>query len=79
MITGEAGIGKTALLRAARREAWMRGAAVGGGSCDVDAPPWTAWAEALAELGVPPVAPGEPAAGRALRDRLDRPARRRCC
>lgn len=70
LITGEAGIGKTALLRAARREAWMRGAAVGGGSCDVDAPPWTAWAEALADLGVPPVAPGEPAPGRALLDRL---------
>ena len=70
LITGEAGIGKTALLRAARREAWMRGAAVGGGSCDVDAPPWAAWAEALAELGAAPVAPGEPAPGRALLDRL---------
>jgi len=70
LITGEAGIGKTALLRAARREAWVRGAAVGGGSCDADAPPWSAWADALADLGAAPVAPGEPAPGRALVERL---------
>ncbi|GLZ48429.1 hypothetical protein Acsp06_46140 [Actinomycetospora sp. NBRC 106375] len=70
LVTGEAGIGKTAVLRAARREAWMRGACVGGGTCDADAPPWSAWAEALAELGAAPVHPGEPAPGRALLERF---------
>lgn len=70
LVTGEAGIGKTALLGAARDDAWTRGGTVGGGTCDADTSPWTAWAEALAELEAEPVAPTEPAAGRALRDRL---------
>ncbi|MEJ2887976.1 ATP-binding protein [Actinomycetospora aeridis] len=70
LVTGEAGIGKTALMRAALDEARASGAFVGGGTCDADAPPWTAWAEALAELGVDPVHPGEPAPGRVLRERL---------
>lgn len=70
LVTGEAGVGKTALLRAARREAWTRGAGVGSGTCDPDAPPWSAWAEVLDELAAAPVHPGEPAPGRALRARL---------
>ncbi|WP_165825920.1 BTAD domain-containing putative transcriptional regulator [Actinomycetospora cinnamomea] len=70
VVTGEAGIGKSTLLRAARREASARGTAVGGGTCDVDAPPWSGWAESLDELGIDPVAPGDLTAGRALRRRL---------
>ncbi|MFC5141967.1 ATP-binding protein [Actinomycetospora rhizophila] len=70
LVTGEAGIGKTALLRAARDEAQAAGAVIGGGTCDAGSPPWTAWAEALADLGVDPVHPAEPAPGRALRERL---------
>ena len=70
VVTGEAGIGKSTLLRAARREAQGRGTAVGGGTCDLDAPPWSAWAEALDELGVDPVAPTDLTAGRTLRARL---------
>ncbi|GAA4915515.1 transcriptional activator [Actinomycetospora succinea] len=70
LVTGEAGIGKTALLRAARDEAQADGAVVGGGTCDAGSPPWTAWAEALADLGVDPVDSAEPAPGRALRERL---------
>ncbi|MDD7931038.1 ATP-binding protein [Actinomycetospora straminea] len=70
LVTGEAGIGKTALMTAARAEARSNGVVVGGGTCDADAPPWSAWAEALADLGAEPVHPGEPAPGRALRDRL---------
>lgn len=75
LVTGEAGIGKTALLTAARAEARAHGVVVGGGTCDAEAPPWSAWAEALADLGADPVHPGDPAPGRALRDRL---AARRC-
>ncbi|MEJ2862401.1 BTAD domain-containing putative transcriptional regulator [Actinomycetospora flava] len=70
VVTGEAGIGKTALLRAAREEAQAAGAVVGGGTCDAGSPPWTAWTEALGDLGVDPVHPAEPAPGRALRERL---------
>ena len=70
LVTGEAGIGKTAFLRAARDEAQAAGAVVGGGTCDAGSPPWTAWAETLADLGVDPVHPAEPAPGRALRERL---------
>ncbi|WP_433783399.1 AAA family ATPase [Actinomycetospora sp. CA-101289] len=70
VVTGEAGIGKSTLLRAARRDAQARGTAVGGGTCDLDAPPWSGWAEALDELGVDPVAPTDLIAGRTLHARL---------
>ncbi len=70
VLTGEAGIGKTSLMRAARDDAAAAGALVGSGTWDVDAGPWAGWAEALDELGAKPLPAGEPAVGRALRERL---------
>ncbi|GAA4840715.1 hypothetical protein GCM10023201_33510 [Actinomycetospora corticicola] len=67
IVTGEAGIGKTSLLRAARAEARLRGAAVGAGTWDEVGSPLAAWTEGFRGLGVVPPAPGEPELGRTIR------------
>ena len=53
VIDGPAGIGKTAVLRAAVAEARARGVAAGLGTWDDDGAPLGAWHEALAAIAVP--------------------------
>ncbi|WP_285588725.1 BTAD domain-containing putative transcriptional regulator [Actinomycetospora sp. NBRC 106378] len=62
---GEAGIGKTSLLRAARDEAGLRGAVVGSGAWNEADTPLTGWSEGLHDLGTP-VPPHDPEFGRAV-------------
>ncbi|MCD2187876.1 BTAD domain-containing putative transcriptional regulator [Actinomycetospora soli] len=53
LAVGEAGIGKTSLMRAARDEARIRGAITGAGAWNEADTPLTAWAEGLHDLGTP--------------------------
>lgn len=53
LAVGEAGIGKTSLLRAARDEARLRGAITGCGTWNEADTPLTAWTEGLHDLGSP--------------------------
>ncbi|WP_018332018.1 BTAD domain-containing putative transcriptional regulator [Actinomycetospora chiangmaiensis] len=70
---GEAGIGKTSLLRAARDEARVRGAVVGSGAWNEADTPLTAWSEGLHDLGTP-VPTRDPEFGRAVHRALRRRA-----
>ncbi|GLZ51547.1 AAA family ATPase [Actinomycetospora sp. NBRC 106378] len=70
IVAGEAGIGKSTLLRAAVEEAGRRGATVGGGLWEHDQAPFAAWVQALHEVGVAPPSLRDPAPGRTLRRRL---------
>ncbi|MEJ2866444.1 BTAD domain-containing putative transcriptional regulator [Actinomycetospora sp. OC33-EN08] len=53
LVVGEAGIGKTSLLRASREEARVRGASTGYGAWNEADTPLTAWVEGLRDLGAP--------------------------
>jgi DNA-binding SARP family transcriptional activator len=70
IVAGEAGIGKSTLVRAAAEEAARRGAAVGDGRWEHDQAPFAAWVQALHAVGVAPPALRDPAPGRTLRRRL---------
>ncbi|WP_433783401.1 BTAD domain-containing putative transcriptional regulator [Actinomycetospora sp. CA-101289] len=53
VVEGEAGIGKSVLLRAALTAADRQGARVGSGAWEAGAGPLAAWHEALTPLGIP--------------------------
>ncbi|WP_018332116.1 AAA family ATPase [Actinomycetospora chiangmaiensis] len=70
IVAGEAGIGKSTLLRAAAEEAERRGATVGHGLWEHDQAPFAAWVQALHAVGVAPPSLRDPTPGRTLRRRL---------
>ncbi|MCD2187958.1 AAA family ATPase [Actinomycetospora soli] len=70
VVAGEAGIGKSTLLRAAAEEAERRGATVGRGLWEHDQAPFAAWVQALHAVGVAPPSLRDPTPGRTLRRRL---------
>jgi len=74
VVTGEAGAGKTTLVRAAVHDARTAGAAVGVGAVDDDAP-LSAWRDALSELGLDPMVLVDERRSRAVRAALASRAR----
>ncbi|MDL5159585.1 AAA family ATPase [Actinomycetospora termitidis] len=70
VVAGEAGIGKSTLLRAALEEAARRGGTVGRGLWEHDQAPFAAWVQALHAVGVAPPSLRDPTPGRTLRRRL---------
>ena len=74
VVTGEAGAGKTTLVRAAVHDARAAGAAVGVGAVDDDAP-LSAWRDALSELGLDPMVLVDERRSRAVRAALASRAR----
>ncbi|MEJ2866524.1 AAA family ATPase [Actinomycetospora sp. OC33-EN08] len=70
VVAGEAGIGKSTLLRAAKDEVGRRGGTVGHGLWEHDQAPFAAWVQALHAVGVAPPSLRDPTPGRTLRRRL---------